>query len=117
MDDLDANNYSEDKNFKNMDFLSTNSSKQLDDMMDNFFSEFLEKYKAENLKNSNAAEQTDVMAAVEAYKNEMKELHDLIEKIAKKDELNEQEKQKLLNNFSNFLLDSISVKDYNYYTD
>lgn len=103
--------------FENSDFLTPDSSKQLDNFMNNFFSEFLEKYKEENLKKFNASEQTDVISAVTAYKNEMKELHNLIEKIAKKDKLNEQEKQKLLDNLSNFLLNSISVKDYNYYTD
>lgn len=105
------------KPFKEQDFLTDNSSNELDSLMNNFFSNFLEKYKKENLKKKNASEQTDVESAAISYIEEMKELQALIEKISNQDNLNEEQKKELLNNFSNFLLTSISVKDYNYYTD
>jgi len=58
--------------------------------MNNFFSNFLEKYKKENLKKKNASEQTDVESAAISYIEEMKELQALIEKISNQDNLNEE---------------------------
>lgn len=101
--------------FQKLNFISENDSQLLEEKLNNFFLEFLNKYKEENKNKKQSSETTDIESAAIAYEKEMQEIYDIVQKIIEEENLDAEQQKELLNNFSNFLLNSITVKDYNYY--
>ena len=76
----------------------------------------LEKYKQINKKKTQALEQTDVDSAIKAYVETMKELQTQLNKLKISNDDQGEKRKQLLETISNFILNSISVKDYTFYS-
>lgn len=101
--------------FNNITFLNKTDKQQLLLQLKNFMPTMLEKYKQINKERGNALEQTDVVSAEEAYKQTMKDIYQTLQKIKIANDSQGKKRQQLIDTISNFILNSISVKDYTFY--
>ena len=99
----------------NFDFSNENQEQELKSQIENFIPNMMNEMKRLNLKKGSKAEQTDVEVSVKAYLNTMQNIKNLINELETLDKNDEEQRQRLLKQLNDFFLESISVKDYDFY--
>ena len=102
--------------FNNITFLKRTDKNELLSKLKNFMPTMLDKYKQKNQEIGNALEQTDVRNAHLAFQETMKEIYDKLNQLKISNDKQNKKRQQLLDTISNFILTSISVKDYTFYS-
>lgn len=96
-------------------FANEKQKEELQKSLINFMPNMFEEMKKINIQKGNRSEQTDVDTQVQAYLQIMSNIKNLINKLESQDANDEQQRQQLLKQLSSFFLESISVKDYDFY--
>lgn len=104
--------WNEDLNFN---FSNEEQEEELRESLMNFMPNMFEEMKKINTKKGNKSEQTDVDTQVQAYLQTMTNIRNLINQLESKDADDEKQRQQLLKQLSSFFLESISIKDYDFY--